>query len=118
MPLKFDVFGYKYDDAEPAFGESGYFYYHYQEGRLYKKTALDAKLAAEGKSFGAGEIGPLNNPNRRTVIQQAGGSLKHAPKTGPAKTGGTGSGGSGSTGSGSGSGSGTGTPPVKPTTTK
>jgi len=58
MTIKLDVLNFPYDDAVPAFTElaSGY-YYHRIDKRLYEKKSFDAKLAAEGKSFAAGEVG-------------------------------------------------------------
>lgn len=58
MTIKLDVLNFVYDDAEPAFTEmaSGY-YLHRVTQKLYSKPAFDAWLTAEGKSFGAKEVG-------------------------------------------------------------
>jgi hypothetical protein len=74
--IKSDVFGYLYNDAEPAFTitSDGSHYYHLKTKRLFKLDELNALLAAEGKSFGAGEVGSASDKlvsNREDLLQDA-----------------------------------------------
>ena len=61
--IKSDVFGYLYNDAEPAFTitSDGGHYYHLKTKRLFKLDEFDATLAAAGQSFGAGEVGSASD---------------------------------------------------------
>ena len=58
MTIKLDVLNFPYDNAEPAFTEMvGGYYHHRVNKRLYERGSFDAWLAAEGKTFAAGEVG-------------------------------------------------------------
>ena len=58
MTIEVDVFGYRYDDVEPAFMRvRDNHYYHLRTKRLFKEAEFDTKLAADGKAFGANELG-------------------------------------------------------------
>jgi hypothetical protein len=58
MAVALDVLNFRYDDTNPAFTDTGSgFYLHWVEGKMYDKPSFDAWLAAEGKSFGAKELG-------------------------------------------------------------
>ena len=77
MTVQLDVFGYKYDDAEPAFTmlKGGDFYYHIITGKRYEKTSFDAMLTAQGKSFGAKELGVPSaawQAGHNTIITRSG----------------------------------------------
>ena len=58
MTIAIDVLGFRYDDANPAFTDTGNgFYLHWAEAKMYEKKSFDAWMTANGKSFGAKELG-------------------------------------------------------------
>ena len=58
MAVALDVLNFKYDDVEPAFTDTGNgFYLHWAEAKMYEKKSFDAWMTANGKSFGAKELG-------------------------------------------------------------
>ena len=62
MPLQLDIFGYTYDDSEPAFIDAGPFWFHRPTKRLLTKTSVAAYMASftPAKTMGAKESGTLS----------------------------------------------------------
>ena len=60
MTIQQDIFGYDYDDAVPAFGDSGVFWFHRPTERLLTKVSAAAYMAASGKTMGPKEAGPFS----------------------------------------------------------
>lgn len=58
MTVKLDVLGYRYDDVEPAFTDTGQgFYLHWRSHKMYDKKSFDAWMVSKSLSFGAKEVG-------------------------------------------------------------
>ena len=62
MALKLDIFGYRYDDTEPAFVNAGLFWFHRPTGKLLTKASVTAYMASftPAKTMGAKESGSLS----------------------------------------------------------
>ena len=58
MTIAIDVLGFRYDDTNPAFTDTGNgFYLHWAEAKMYDKKSFDAWMTANTKSFGSKELG-------------------------------------------------------------
>jgi hypothetical protein len=87
VPLQLDIFGYTYDDANPAFVDAGTFWFHLPSEKLLTKTSVAAYMASftPAKTMGATESGSLSSAYTATHL----GIPAAAPPAPPAATTGT-----------------------------